>query len=380
MDLNAERPATDALPRILHAPNDVGGHAFGLSRAERELGLRSDVAVLDAGPYGYGADIRFDLKGKAGWRQVPARTRLLARALRSYDIIHFNFGESLFPLRTVRGHILNELPLLKRAGKTILVTYQGCEVRPQEACYGCCSPDECRAATPHRALKAAHFLRYADRCFHLNPDLGRWLPGSEFLPYASVDPLLLTPGEPRPEAEEVVVVHAPTNREIKGTRHVLEAIEQLQGEGLAIRLDLIEGVLRTEVLRRLRDADIVVDQLLGGWYGGFAVEAMALAKPVLCHIREGTPAENPFGAALPIVRATPETIVERLRELIADGEARVRIGVASRAFVERRHDPRTVAREVLSGLAGAAPAVGGALGGPVAGGAPGARVDVGRSG
>jgi glycosyltransferase involved in cell wall biosynthesis len=333
--------------RILHAPADVGGHVFTLSRAERELGLHSDVAVLAAGPFGYGADIRLDLQGKGAWRSLAARTRLLGRALRSYDIIHFNFGQSLVPLR-VYGHVLNELPLIKRAGKTILVTFQGCDVRPQESCF--CNQEHCRAENPYRAPNAARFLHYADRCFHLNPDLARWLPGSRFLPYANVDPLLLRPGEPRSAGEEVVVMHAPTDRDVKGTRYVLAAIERLQAEGVAIRLDLIEGVPHTEVLRRLREADFVVDQLLLGWYGGFAVEAMALAKPVLCHIREGTPAENPFGAELPIVRTTPDTLVERIRELAADREARARIGTASRAFVELRHDPRTVAREMLSGL------------------------------
>jgi glycosyltransferase involved in cell wall biosynthesis len=337
-----------ATPRILHAPTDIGGNAFGLSRAERELGLRSDVAVLAAGPFGYGADIRIDLEGKAIWRRLAARTRLLARAVRSYDVIHFNFGQSLVPL-WVHGHVLNELPLLKRAGKTILVTFQGCDVRPQECCF--CTQEHCRADTPYRAPNAARFLRYADRCFHLNPDLARWLPESRFLPYANVDPRELRPGDPPPARKEMVVAHAPTNRDVKGTAHVLAAIEQLRDEGVAIRLDLIEGVPRTELLRRLRDADIVVDQLLIGWYGGFAVEAMALAKPVLCHIREGTPEENPFGEELPIVRALPQTLAERLRELARDREARLRIGLASRAFVERHHDPRTVARDVLEGIA-----------------------------
>ena len=108
-------------PRILHVPADVGGNALGLSRAERQLGLRSDVAVLAAGPFGYDADVRVELDGKRLWQKLVARTTLLARALREYDIIHFNFGQSLIPIR-VHGHVLNELPLIKRAGKTILVS------------------------------------------------------------------------------------------------------------------------------------------------------------------------------------------------------------------------------------------------------------------
>jgi len=194
------RPAALGPPRILHAPADVGGHAYCLSRAERELGLRSDVAVLDAGQFGYGADIGVDLRGAGRWRQLRARGGLLVRALRGYDVIHFNFGQSLVPLH-VFGHVSNELPLLKRAGKTIIVTFQGCDVRPQSACH--CTQEHCRRETRFRLPNAARFLRYADRSFHLNPDLAQWLPGSRFLAYASVDPRQLRPeGEP-PDHDEM---------------------------------------------------------------------------------------------------------------------------------------------------------------------------------
>lgn len=333
-------------PRILHLPADVGGHAFGLSRAERELGLHSDVAVLTAGPFGYEADVRVDLEGRGRWAQLGARGRMLGRALRSYDLIHFNFGQSLLPF-WFGDHVLNELPVLRAAGKTIFVTFQGCDVRPQRCCF--CTKEHCRAETSRRLPNAERFLRYADRCFYLNPDLRRWLPGSRFLPYASVDPRQLTPQAGELEGRELVVAHAPTDRDVKGTRHVVAAVEQLQGEGLPIRLELLEGMPRTELLDRLRAADLVVDQLLIGWYGGFAVEAMALGKPVLCHVDESDAAAVGLGAELPIVRVTPTTIAARLRTLAGEREALVRIGADGRAFVERHHDPRAVARQALDG-------------------------------
>ncbi len=264
-----------------------------------------------------------------------------------YDIIHFNFGQSLITLRAA-GRVLNELPLLKRAGITVLVTFQGCDVRPQAQCF--CTQEHCRAEDRYRAPNAARFLRYADRCFHLNPDLRRWLPGSRFLPYASVDLAAVRPAAELPPADVVRVAHAPSNREVKGTAHVIAAVEQLRAEGVAVVLDLIEGVSREEVLARVAAADVVVDQLLIGWYGGFAVEAMALHKPVVCHIFEQTPEDNPFGEELPIVRATPATLVERLRELAGDGDLRARLGTEGRRFCERRHDPRVVARQVLEGI------------------------------
>jgi glycosyltransferase involved in cell wall biosynthesis len=345
---------TAAALRILHAPLDVGGNAFGLSRAERELGLQSDVAVLVSGPFGYGADISLELADKPVWSRLGARLSLLRRALRDYDVIHFNFGQSFVAFQ-LAGHVVNELPLIRRAGKKVLVTFQGCDVRPQACCF--CQRDDCRADDRYRGPRARRFLQYADRSFHLNPDLGRWLPGSTFIPYANVDPRELLPALAPTGRDELVVAHAPTSREVKGTRHVLAAVAQLQSEGIALRLELLEGVSRAEVLGRLKDADVVVDQLLLGWYGGFAVEAMALQKPVICHIGETHPNDNPFGDELPIVRATPQTLADVLRDLARDPGKRMLAGRTARAFVERHHDPRKIARQALSGLAELPPPV-----------------------
>lgn len=334
------------LPRILHAPADVGGHAYGLSRGERALGYTSDVAVLAAGPFGYEADIRLDVEGLPSWRVIAKRAAFVRRAIAGYDVIHLNFGHPIVAVRRGRW-ILSELPLLKRAGKTVIVTFQGCDVRPQASC-ACTSP-VCAAQDPKRRPNARHMLRYADVVYHLNPDLRQWLPGSRFLPYASFDPRSVEPSKP-PERDELVVAHGPTNREVKGTKHVIAAVDALRGEGVAVRLDLVEGVQRGEALARFADADVIVDQLRLGWYGGLAVEGMAHARPVLAAIAENDPADNPFGAALPIVRTGTDRLRDDLRELLADRGRRLRIGAQGRAFVERHHDPRTVARTVLHDL------------------------------
>jgi glycosyltransferase involved in cell wall biosynthesis len=339
--------------RILHAPADVGGHAFTLSRAERALGHSSDVAVFAAGPYGYEADIRFDLVGQPAWRLFATRAGFLRRALKRYDVFHFNFGQPLMALRKNR-FVLTELPLIKRAGKTVLVTFQGCDVRPQPFCH--CSREDCRSESPFRIANARAMTAHADRTFYLNPDLRRWLPdAAEFMPYANVDPAAIDTVSP-PDGDELIVLHAPTNREVKGTAHVIAAVEELRRRGVRARLDLVEGVSHDQIAARIDAADVVVDQLRIGWYGGFAVEAMARARPVLAAITDDAPADNPFGEELPIVRTGPERLADDLAALASDRARRREIGVASRAFVERRHDPRTIAGELLAQIAAPATA------------------------
>jgi glycosyltransferase involved in cell wall biosynthesis len=325
----------------------VAGQAYGLSRAERTLGLTSDVAVFTPSGYGYGFDIDIGARpSEPLWRQFGRRLSFLRRAMEAYDIFHFNFGQTILSIRRF-GRVVDELAWLRRRGKTILFTYQGSDVRPSNQCP--CTRPECRQLDRYRRLGAGRALRYADRVFYQNPDLRQWLPGASFLPYAAVDPSKLR-AEPFPEREEIVVVHAPTDRVIKGTQHVIEAVDMLRGEGVPIRLDLVEGVSREVALERLARADLLVDQLVLGWYGTVAVEAMALGRPVMAYIREDAPEDNPFGADLPVVRTTPATLVDDLRALAADRERRRRLSIAGRSFVERHHDPVALARKALDGL------------------------------
>ena len=54
---------------------------------------------------------------------------------------------------------------------------------------------------------------------------------------------------------------------------------------LRFELELVEAKPFWEALQIYGSGDIIVDQLLAGWYGGFAVEAMALGKPVIAYLR-----------------------------------------------------------------------------------------------
>jgi hypothetical protein len=320
--------------------------------AERELGLESRVAVMAPGPFGYEHDVDVGAGvDQPVWRRLIRRARFLRQAVHDYDLFHFNYGQTLLTVRQL-GFVFDEIALLKRLGKTVFVTYQGCDVRPKASCP--CRQPHCFAEDRYRRPAAQRVLRHADRVFYLNPDLRHWLPGARFTPYASVDTRRVEPVPP-PDSEEVVVAHAPTRTDVKGTLHVVEAVERLRTEGVPIRLDLVRGVSRDEVLAHCASAHIIVDQLLLGWYGALAVEGMALQRPVLANIREEEPEDNPFGEELPVVRTSVATLVDDLRALAGDRPRREALGVAGRAFVAKCHDPRRIAADVLDGVAALEP-------------------------
>jgi glycosyltransferase involved in cell wall biosynthesis len=93
-------------------------------------------------------------------------------------------------------------------------------------------------------------------------------------------------------------------------------------------------------------ADLLVDQLLLSWYGGLAVELMALGKPVICYVREEDLRfiEPEMRSQLPVIQAEPGTIYSVLKQFLTARRHQLpEIGALSRAYVERWHDPLRIA-------------------------------------
>jgi hypothetical protein len=373
----ASRTGTGTPIRVLHCPLNVGGHPGTLAQAERAVGVRSHSVSFEQSPFGYPIDeVLWDARDGLVKRE-RLRFALLLRALRHFDVLHFNFGHSIMPLILtpepesvgVLAHLhrtaaraytrvlaLRDLPLLKRFGKTLVVTYQGDDARQGDwirAHFDISTADGVGAryytvdSDSHKRAAIARFSRYADRIYALNPDLLHVLPRcAEFVPYAHVDPRYWVSHRPAGTNADLVVAHAPTHRGVKGTDLIIDACVSLQREGIRFELDVVEGVSQAEARTRYERADLIVDQLLAGWYGGLAVEAMALGRPTISYLREPDlhfiPAE--MRAELPIIPATPTTIRHVLRDwLTGQRDALAEVGRRSRQFVERWHDPMSIA-------------------------------------
>jgi len=368
--------------RVLHCPWNVAGQSATLAAAERERGFDSRCIVLRETGHGFPADESLTRPNDNLITIEVARYRLLWRALVWADVVHFSFGQSClvpnafpglsglsflrpwrWPLRLYSRLVwLKDLPLLRAAGKAIFVTWQGDDARQGDRSrelFEICIANEIdelyypAGSDSWKRRTIACFGRYADGQYALNPDLLRVLPkGASFLPYASFDPegVPCYPLDPA-GLQPLRIIHAPSHRGAKGTKHILIAVERLRAAGFRFDFEVIEGLPRDIALKRYATADIVIDQLLAGWYGGLGVEAMALGKVLVSYIREDDLRELPAGmaSALPVVNATPTNIEGVLRELIRMPRVRLaELGARGHAFVNQWHQPSSVAQRTTA--------------------------------
>jgi len=132
----------------------------------------------------------------------------------------------------------------------------------------------------------------------------------------------------------VRIVHAPNHRMFKGTRFLEQAVAELEREGEPVELVLVERVPNRKAVEIYRSADIIFDQCLTGFHGYFALEGMALGKPVMCFIRK--PAEYLLHPEeCPIINTHPATLKEDIRRLVRDPAQLTAAGEQGRRYVEK---------------------------------------------
>ena len=250
------------------------------------------------------------------WGRQAVQWPAFLRLLPTTDVFHFYFGWTLVPRKLT-------WPLLKAARRKSVLHFLGSDIRGK-------SPEQLAYAAGADARIVGSY------------DALRWMPGAHVVP-PGLDLREYAVSEPE-ERRRPIVLHAPSSRRRKGTEHVLDACADLD-----VELDVVEGVRHDEARRRYARADIVIDQLNAGWYGIFALEAMALGKPVLTYLRREAvqETERALGVEVPIVAVTRETLRERIAELAGDAERRRRLGAASRAYVEQVHDADAGADRLL---------------------------------
>jgi glycosyltransferase involved in cell wall biosynthesis len=326
--------------RVLHAPVEIAGQAALSSLGLRARGIESHVLACRH-PFGYRSPDIVLPPGRL------SRARTVLAAARRHDIFHFYFGLSF--LRRSPQRLL-DAKALRRLGKRVVVEFLGSDVRMpslearRNPYYvpGDGEDDERALALMRRwaQVTEGHVI-VGDHSLDVS-----LLPHFAHVHYVGqrVDTRSLTPRPPRRDGVRPVVVHAPSHRAVKGTAHVRRAVQELRAGGVELEYVEVHGASHDETLRQCERADLVVDQLCSGSHGVFAVEAMSLAKPVICNLLAEYEATLP---GCPIINANPGSITEVLAAWLESPRDRHERGLASRSYAEANHDVDVVAARLL---------------------------------
>ena len=365
----------------MHCPNTVGGNPSGISRTLNKLGLFSHVIALKKSIYGYQADkILFGKNDSFISREFKKIKEIFVIPWK-FDVIHYNFGSTIFSppapvklgenfLRKLARRVyflysstlqILELSMLKALRRPIFMHYQGNDARQGSFIRSnfkfsiATQVDEAYYNKYTDAFKQKSIERIANYCeniYALNPDLLHVLPrGTKFTPYCHLDLNQWSPKYTQMEKRPLRIGHAPSDRKTKGTQLIIDALDSLNQSGYRFEFILIEGLSNVEARKKYETIDVLVDQLFAGWYGGLAVEAMALGKPVLVYLREEDFKFVPTKMVedFPFIQVCPETIRDGLEKLLNMSRSELlNLGKLSRRYVESWHDPIRIVNDIKS--------------------------------
>jgi glycosyltransferase involved in cell wall biosynthesis len=324
--------------------------------ADRKLGFQSKSIVFTT----YHITKHFDINLEAMYRWIskkypmfllPFQKIVFGFCLTRFDIFNFFFDRGILPPNQRFGIARQELELLKRAGKRVYVYAYGADVRLRQKtlsqrrwtfCRECPEPGlHCVCDDEIGSKMIATITEFATATVG-HGDMVAYLPKCRVLSYWPIDDRMILPETKVPSISgPLKVAHAPNHGHFKGTRHLEATIEKLREQGHDIEYVRVQGLPNSEVIELFRKVDVVADQFVGGGLGYTALEAMALAKPVLCYVPDPWFVAAP--EECPVINANPDTLEVVLRWVLQNRERLLAIGVQGRNYIEKWHSVDAVA-------------------------------------
>ncbi len=331
--------------KVLHIP--YGGQMVEMCTALRKLGVEATSCHFRQSALQFKPDICLHQEQMSDSEWEQSLKQFFEQAAKDFDVFHFHFGETFYPDRS-------DLDYLKKLGKKLVVQHRGSDVRTLEKARSFGNPyvlvkggrDRKPWAIDANLKKLAAYIDHAivaDK--ELLPYVEDYYKHTHIIPQLiDIDNFL--PVFPAPTETVPLIVHAPSSAPYKGTQYVLEAVERLKSEKIPFRFELIQNMPHEQALAIYQEADIIVDQLNVGSFGIFSLESLALGKMVICYIREDL--YDKYPPKLPIISANPDNIYDVLKDMINKPDLRHQVGQDSRRYVEKYHDSKIVAKQLLN--------------------------------
>ncbi len=257
-------------------------------------------------------------------------------ALFKYDQFYFFSGETLLT-RKLRAF---ELAVYKALNKKIIFHFVGSDIRDPE--YLAWKGDhiyeflegkvkgEMSKEWQKSLIRDAE--KYADHIFVSTPDLIQLCKKAEYFPlvlntnkFQEEIEAAKKAAKPFFRTQKLKILHAPSSPSNKGSKIIDKVIEKLKGQfdfeyinsvDLNIDSGTIYPVSRYQLFQLYAEADIVIDQILIGWYGLQSLEALYANCKVLCYIDENL--LNYLPENCPLIIADANTLEKKLTPILSD--------------------------------------------------------------
>lgn len=275
-----------------------------------------------------------------------------------YDIWHFNYLECFF------FYPLNLL-ILKLFRKKIILTCRGNDVRDRfdflpKALLAKTNlkniPEFYKIQNLYRpfwprlnqTIRKNFFILLADKVILTGPFLVSSVSHyDKIIPYARENNLQKDKGKlPPRQSKKIVIVHIPSSLMIKGTKIIKKAFVVLKKNHRNCEFKILDNISHKDVLIEMEKADIIIDQILVGWYGGQAVEAMMMGKIVVAYLNRAYFQFVPFTDEIPVWNVSPWSFKKDLEALIKIySQIKTELSFQSIKFVKKYHSSEKIANQ-----------------------------------
>jgi glycosyltransferase involved in cell wall biosynthesis len=327
--------------RVIQGTIEIADQMHTVTEGLKKIGVTAKTLNYYPSYLEYKSDYTFDINLFKDINEANIETKKLAsKIIGENDVFHFHFGTSL----TLD---YSDLQLLNELDKKVIMQYWGSDVRIYS---------KAAKMNPYVKVKDMNedgikrrmelISKYIPNCI-VDYELAEYVKDYHSNVHYTTVAIDLNKYKFIKETynKKLLIVHAPTAPEFKGTNYILKAIEELKVK-YDFDFKLVQGMSHEQAIKIYEQADLIIDQILTGSYGVFAVESMTMGKPVICWISDFMKEKYP--KELPIISANPDNIKEKIEYSIKNKDILKDIGIKSRLYAEKYHDMNKISKDIFT--------------------------------
>lgn len=326
--------------KVIQGTIEIANQMNTVTEGLKKLGVSAKTLNYYPSYLEYKSDYIFDINILKDINAANVETKKLAsKIIGENDIFHFHFGTSL----TLD---YSDLKLLNELDKKVIMQYWGSDVRMYSKAIKMNPYVKVKDMDEDGIKRRLELIsKYIPNCI-VDYELAEYVKDYHSNVHYTTVAIDLKKYKFIKETynKKLLIVHAPTAPEFKGTSYILKAIEELK-VNYDFDFKLVQGMSHEQATKIYEQADLIIDQILTGSYGVFAVESMAIGKPVICWISNFMKEKYP--KELPIICANPDNIKQKIEYVIKNKDILKGIGVKSRLYAEEHHDMNKISKDIL---------------------------------